>query len=59
MIRISSDQNDNGLSDTGNLLEHRQPEPVRFYEVEPGNRILDIPESAEIEQHVNVKEMFR
>lgn len=59
MIRISSDQNNNGLSDTGNLLAHRQPEPVRFYEATPGNRILDIPESAEIEQHINIKEMFR
>ena len=59
MIRIASDQNVNGLSDTGNLLEHRQPEPVRFYESEPGNKILEIPESAEIEQHINIKEMFR
>ena len=59
MIRISSDQNNNGLSDTGNLLEHRQPEPVRFYESEPGNKVLEIPESAEIEQHINIKEMFQ
>ena len=59
MIRISSDQNNNGLSDTGNLLAHRQPEPVRFYETTPGNKILEIPESAEIEQHINIKEMFR
>lgn len=59
MIRIASDQNVNGLSDTGNLLEHRQPEPVRFFESQPGNKILEIPESAEIEQHINIKEMFR
>ena len=59
MIRISSDQNNNGLSDTGNLLAHRQPEPVRFYETTPGNKILEIPESAEIEQHINIKEIFR
>jgi len=59
MIRIASDQNVNGLSDTGNLLAHRQPEPVRFYETTPGNKILDIPESVEIEQHINIKEMFR
>ena len=59
MIRIASDQNVNGLSDTGNLLEHRQPEPVRFYESEPGNKVLEIPESAEIEQHINIKQMFR
>ena len=59
MVRIASDQNNNGLSDTGNLLAHRQPEPVRFYEAKPGDRILDIPESAEIEQHINIREMFR
>lgn len=59
MIRIASDQNVNGLSDTGNLLAHRQPEPVRFYESSPGNKVLEIPESAEIEQHINIKEMFR
>lgn len=59
MIRISSDQNANGLSDTGNLLAHRQPEPVRFYEASPGEKVLEIPESAEIEQEINIKEMFR
>ena len=59
MIRIASDQTVNGLSDTGNLLEHRQPEPVRFYETEAGNKVLEIPESAEIEQHINIKAMFR
>ena len=59
MVRISSDQNGNGISDTGNLLAHRQPEPVRFFESNTGDRILEIPESAEIEQHINIREMFR
>lgn len=59
MIRIASDQNVNGLSDTGNLLAHRQPEPVRYYENSPGNKMMEILESAEIEQHINIKEMFR
>ena len=59
MVRISSDQNNNGLSDTGNLLARRQPEPVRFYEATPGNKILEIPESAEIEQNIDVREMFK
>ena len=59
MIRISSDKNRNGMADTGNLLEHRQPEAVRFFESTPGNRVLEIPESAEIEQTIDLKALFR
>ncbi|MBR5019392.1 MAG: Ig-like domain-containing protein [Bacteroidales bacterium] len=59
MIRITCDQNRNGLIDTGNLLERKQPETVRFYESTPGNKVLEIPESAEIEQAIDLKEMFR
>lgn len=59
MIRVTSDQNRNGFADTGNLLERKQPEVVRFYESSEGNRILEIPESSEIEQTINLKAMFR
>lgn len=59
MIRISCDMNRNGYADTGNLLERKQPETVRFYESTPGNRVMDIPGSAEIEQTIDLKEMFR
>lgn len=59
MIRITCDQNRNGLPDTGNLLARKQPETVRFYESSPGNKVLEIPESAEIEQAIDLKEMFR
>ncbi|MBO4536558.1 MAG: Ig-like domain-containing protein [Bacteroidales bacterium] len=59
MLRISHDANRNGYADTGNLLERRQPETVRFYESEPGNRILEIPASAEIDQTIDLKAMFR
>ena len=59
MIRISSDRNRNGISDTGNLLERRQPESVRYFESKPGDRILEIPESVEIEQNIDIKELFR
>ena len=58
MIRISLDKNRNGYADTGNLLARKQPETVRFYETEPGNKILDIPESAEIEQTIDLKVLF-
>ena len=59
MIRITCDKNRNGFADTGNLLEHKQPETVRFYENAPGVKVLEILESAEIEQTINLKEMFR
>ena len=58
MIRITLDQNRNGYADTGNLLARKQPETVRFYETEPGNKILEIPESAEIEQTIDLKVLF-
>ena len=59
MIRITCDQNRNGIPDTGNLLAHKQPESVRFFESSPGNKVLEIPESVEIEQEIDLKAMFR
>ncbi len=58
-IRITEDVNRNGIVDTGVLLEHRQPEKVLFYKLEDGTYLLDIPEMAEIEQTIDVTEMFR
>ena len=57
-IRVTCDKNRNGYADTGNLLERRQPEVVRFFESTPGNKILEIPESAEIEQTIDLKTLF-
>lgn len=59
MIRITCDKNRNGYADTGNLLGRKQPEVVRFFESAPGEKILEIPESAEIEQTIDLKTMFR
>ena len=59
MIRITCDKNRNGYADTGNLLARKQPEVVRFYESTPGNKVLEIPESAEIEQTIDLKTMFQ
>ena len=59
MIRITCDKNRNGYADTGNLLSRKQPEVVRYYESTPGNKILEIPESAEIEQTIDLKAMFQ
>ena len=58
-IRITEDVNRNGIVDTGVLLEHRQPEKVLFYRLNDGTYILDIPEMAEIEQTIDVTEMFK
>ncbi len=58
-IRITEDLNRNGLVDTGNVLEHRQPEKVRFYKLEDGETLIDIPEMTELEQDIDVADMFK
>ena len=58
-IRLTEDLNRNGLVDTGNLLEHKQPEKVKFYKLEDGNVLLDIPEMTELEQNIDVGELFK
>ena len=57
-IRITEDLNRNGIVDTGILLEHKQPEKVRFYKLEDGTFLIDIPEMTEMDQNLNLKEMF-
>lgn len=56
-IRISDDGNDNSMVDTGNLLEHRQPEKVLFYTLKD-ERLIDIPAGSEIDQTIDVGAMF-
>ena len=58
-IRITEDKNRNGIVDTGVLLEHRQPEKVMFFKLSDGTFILDIPEMSEIEQNLDLGEMFK
>ncbi len=58
-IRITEDLNRNSLVDTGNLLEHKQPEKVRFYKLEDGTFLIDIPEMTELDQNIDIKEMFK
>lgn len=57
-IRITEDLNRNGIVDTGILLEHKQPEKVRFYKLEDGTFLIDIPEMTEMDQNLSLKEMF-
>lgn len=58
-IRITEDLNKNGLVDTGNILEHKQPEKVLFYKLEDGTFLIDIPEMTELEQDIDLAEMFK
>ena len=58
-IRITEDVNRNGIVDTGILLEKRQPEKVRFYKLEDGTFLINIPEMTEIEQNLDLAEMFK
>ena len=57
-IRITEDINRNGIVDTGVLLEHKQPEKVRFFKIED-SFLIEIPEKTELEQEINLKELFR
>ena len=58
-IRIIEDKNKNSIVDTGNLLEGKQPEKVKFYKLEDGTYIIDILEKTELEQNINIGELFK
>ncbi len=57
-IRITEDINRNNLVDTGVLLEHRQPEKVRFFKVND-QPLIKVLEKAEMVWKINMEEMFR
>ena len=57
-IRITEDPNRNGIVDTGNLLEHRQPEKVKFLKITE-KQYIEIPARSEIEQDVDLIELFQ
>lgn len=56
-MRITSDANRNSIVDTGNLLEHRQPEMVKFADF-AGDKFLAVPPSAELDQTIDLKILF-
>lgn len=62
-IRITEDKNGNGLTDTGVLLERKQPEKVLMVKLNEslGNDayIVEIPEMTELIQTINIGEMFK
>ena len=57
-IRMTEDVNRNNIIDTGNLLEHKQPEKVRFYKVNE-KFLIRVLEKAEMVWNVNMEELFR
>ena len=57
-IRITEDLNRNNMVDTGNLLEHRQPEKVRFFKLED-KFLIKVLERAEMVWQIDMEEMFR
>ena len=62
-LRITEDKNGNGQIDTGDLLEHRQPEKVMMFHFNDvlGDKayILEIPERTELIQTIDIGEMFK
>lgn len=58
-IRITQDRNKNGLFDTGNLLSKRQPEKVVVYTLEDGTTSITIPETTDLIQTIDLKEIFK
>ncbi|MBR1406218.1 MAG: Ig-like domain-containing protein [Bacteroidales bacterium] len=57
-LRLTEDLNRNGRVDTGNYSELRQPEKVKFYKLRDGSYIINIPESTEMEQKIDVAKLF-
>ena len=57
-LRITEDINRNNIVDTGHLLEHRQPEKVRFFKVE-GQFLISVLERSEMVWTLDLEEMFK
>jgi len=59
IIRVSHDRNQNGYIDTGNIREKSQPEKVAIYTLANGKDIITLTEGKEIEQSMDLKELFK
>ncbi|MEN6619808.1 MAG: Ig-like domain-containing protein [Rikenellaceae bacterium] len=58
-IRITQDLNGNGILDTGNLPLKKQPEKVRLYLFKNGSSEIVFKDGLELEQSINLKEIFK
>ncbi len=57
-VKITQDLNGNGIIDTGSVLNKKQPEKVRLFTLSNGSSIITIPESAELNQSINLQTIF-
>ena len=57
-VRLTEDVNRNNLVDSGNLLEHRQPEKVRFFKIND-QFLIKVLERSEMVWDINMEELFR
>ncbi len=57
-IRITQDLNANGRLDVGDLLAGKLPEKVKLYRLQNGEAIIKIGERMDIEQTIDLKELF-
>lgn len=57
-IRITQDLNANGRLDIGDLLAGRLPEKVKLYRLPNGEAVLKIGERMDLEQEIDLKELF-
>ena len=58
-VRMTEDRSNNNIVDTGNLLEHRQPEKVRFFKPDKEKFLIKVLEKAEMVWQVNMEELFQ
>ncbi len=58
-VKITEDINGNSITDTGNLLNKRQPEKVRLYTLPDGSAVITIPESTELVQTIDITAIFK
>jgi hypothetical protein len=57
-IRITQDLNSNLIHDTGSLIPRKQPEKVRLYKLPNGNKIIEIKERTDIDQTIDISQLF-
>lgn len=58
-IRMTEDVNGNSLVDTGDLLSRKQPEKVKYYKLQNDDFQIEVKESMELVQSVDMEELFK
>ena len=58
-VRITEDVNRNTVVDTGSLLQHRQPEKVKFLKFDKEDGLIEIKENTATVKDINIAELFK